>query len=71
MSNVKYSVPDAAINYVFNSAEFRELSYFLIKTGFKYGFFWCLAFNTLKQLSEESGRKLTSGRLGKTVDRIK
>ena len=68
---VKYSVPESAINFVIKSAELRELKYFLIKKGFKYGVFLCLAFNTLKQLSEESGRKLTSGRLPHKVDLIK
>jgi hypothetical protein len=47
-------VTKAAINFVLNSAEFGELSYFLIQTGFKCGFFWCLAYNSLyMQLSEE------------------
>ena len=56
---VKYSVPEAAINVVLKSVEFKELSYFLTKTGFKCGFFLCLAFNILfKQLSEESGNSL-------------
>jgi hypothetical protein len=68
---VKYSVPEAAINYVLNSAEFKKLRYFLIKTGFKYGVFLCIAINTLKQLSEESGKKLSSGRLPHKVDLIK
>jgi len=52
-------VPEEAINFVLNSAELRKLSYFLIKTGFKYGFFLCLAYNTLHmQLSEEAGNYL-------------
>ena len=52
---VDSGVPGEAINFVLNSAELREMSYFLIKTGFKYGFFWCLAYNTLHmQLSEEN-----------------
>ena len=52
-------VPEAAINFVLKSDELRQLSYFLIKTGFKYGFFWCLALNTLYvQLSEEVGNYL-------------
>jgi hypothetical protein len=56
---VEFGVPEAAINFVLNSAEFRELIYFLIKTGFKYGFFFCLAYNTLHmQLSEEVGNYL-------------
>ena len=51
---VEYGVPDEAINFVLNSDEYMELSYFFIKTGFKCGFFWCFAFNTLhKQLSKE------------------
>jgi len=56
---VESGVPEEAINFVLNSAEFRELSYFLIKTGFKCGFFWCLSYNTLyMQLSEEVGNYL-------------
>jgi hypothetical protein len=56
---VEYVVPDEAINFVLNSDEYMELSYFLIKTGFKCGFFWCFAFNTLhKQLSKEVGNYL-------------
>ena len=56
---VEYGVPEEAINFVLNSTEFRELSYFLIKTGFKCGFFWCLFFNTLYlQLSKEVGNYL-------------
>jgi hypothetical protein len=52
-------VPEEAINFVLNSAEFRELSYFLIKTGFKCGLFLCLAYNTLHmKLSEEAGNYL-------------
>jgi hypothetical protein len=52
-------VPGEAINFVLNSAEIRKLSYFLIKTGFKCGFFLCLAYNTLHmQLSEEVGNYL-------------
>ena len=51
---LEYGVPDEAINFVLNSDEYMELSYFLIKTGFKCGFFWCLSFNTIhKQLSKE------------------
>ena len=56
---VEYGVPEEAINFVLNSTEFRDLSYFLIKTGFKCGFFWCLFFNTLYlQLSKEVGNYL-------------
>jgi hypothetical protein len=56
---MEYGVPESSINFVLNSAEFRELIYFLIKTGFKCGFFWCLAINYLhKQLSEEVGNFL-------------
>jgi hypothetical protein len=52
---VEYGVPEGAINFVRNSDEFMEMSYFSIKTGFKGGLFWRFAFNTLhKQLSEES-----------------
>ena len=52
-------VPEEAINFVLNSAELRKLSYFLIKTGFKFGFFLCFAYNTLHmQLSEEVGNYL-------------
>jgi hypothetical protein len=40
-------VTEEAINFVLNSAELGKLSYFLIKTGFKCGFFLCFAFNTL------------------------
>jgi hypothetical protein len=60
---VKYSVPEAAINVVLNSDEFRELSYFLIKTGFKYGVFLCLAFNILfNRFSVEAGNYLPGDR---------
>ena len=60
---VKYSVPEAAINVILNSDEFREFSYFLIKTGFKYGVFLCLAFNILyNRFSEESGNYLPGDR---------
>jgi len=56
---MEYGVPESSINFVLNSAEFRELIYFLIKTGFKCGFFWFLAINYLhKQLSEEVGNFL-------------
>jgi hypothetical protein len=52
-------VPEEAINFVLNSAELRKLSYCLIKTGFKCGFFLCFAYNTLHmQLSEEVGNYL-------------
>jgi hypothetical protein len=52
---VEAGVPEEAINFVLKSAELRKLSYFLIKTYFKCGFFWRLAFNTLHmQLSEEN-----------------
>jgi hypothetical protein len=52
---VDSGVPEEAINFVLNSAELSKLGYFLIKTGFKCGFFLCLAYNTLHmQLSEES-----------------
>jgi hypothetical protein len=37
--NVESGVPETAINFVLNSAELKMLSYFLIKTGFKFGFF--------------------------------
>ena len=48
----KSGVPVSAINFVLNSAKFRELSYLLIKTGFKCGFSWCFAFNIhYKQLA--------------------
>jgi hypothetical protein len=56
---VESVVPEEAINFVLNSSEFRELSYFLIKTGFKCGLFFYLAYNTLYvQLSEELGNYL-------------
>ena len=56
---VESGVPETAINFVLNSAEFKELSYFLIKTGFKCAFFCCRSFNTLyMQLSEEVGKYL-------------
>jgi hypothetical protein len=52
---VDSGVPGEAINFVLNSSELRKLRYFLIKTGFKCGFFLCLAYNTLHmQLSEEN-----------------
>jgi hypothetical protein len=52
-------VPDEALNFVLNSAELRRLSHFLIKTGFKCGFFLCFAYNTLNmKLSEEVGNYL-------------
>jgi hypothetical protein len=56
---VESGVPEGAINFVLKSAELRKLSYFLIKIGFKCGFFLCLAYNTLHmQLSEEVGNYL-------------
>ena len=56
---VESGVPETAINFVLNSDEFMELSYFLIKTGFKCGYFWCLAYNSVyMQLSEEVGKYL-------------
>ena len=60
---VKYSVPEAAINFVLNSVEFRESSYFLTKTGFKYGVFLCLAFNIFfNRFSVEAGNYLPGDR---------
>ena len=57
-----YGVPEEAINFVLESAELRKLGYCLIKTGFKYGFFFCLSFNTLHfQLSEEVVNDLPGG----------
>jgi hypothetical protein len=38
-------VSEEAINFVLKSDELRKLGYFLIKTGFKCGFFFCLSFN--------------------------
>jgi len=56
---VENGVPESAINFVLNSDEYMELSYFFIKTGFKCGFFWFLSFKALyKQLSEEVGNYL-------------
>jgi hypothetical protein len=56
---VEYVVPDEAINFVLNSDEYMELSYFLIKTGFKCGLFWGLAFKTInKQLFKDVGNYL-------------
>lgn len=56
---VELGVPESAINFVLNSDEFRELSYFSIKTGFKCGLFWCFAFKyPLMQLSKEVGNYL-------------
>jgi hypothetical protein len=56
---VESGVPEEAINFVLNSAELRKLSYSLIKTGFKCGFFICFAYNTLHmQLTEEVGNYL-------------
>jgi hypothetical protein len=53
---LKYCVTEEAINFVLNSAELKKLSYFFIKTGFKYGFFFYFSFNTLHmQLSGEVG----------------
>jgi hypothetical protein len=55
---VEYGVPDEAINFVLNSDEFMKLSYFLIKTGFKSGLFWCLSYNAYIQSSEGIGNYL-------------
>ena len=60
---VEYGVPDEAINFVLNSDEYMELSYFLIKTGFKYGVFLCFAYNILfNRFSVESGNYLPGDR---------
>ena len=55
-------VSEEAINFVLKSDELRKLGYFLIKTGFKCGFFFCLSFNIQHmQLPGELGNFLPGG----------
>jgi hypothetical protein len=58
---LKNSVPGSAINFALNSDEFREHSYFLIKTGFKYGFFWYFAFKVFCNELSDALRKYLPG----------